>query len=94
MKKIFFIKNVLLASAFSITLSSCATIFGGPVSSCQTKKPSVGEDRRKIRVAPLVADIIICWPVVFVDFATGAIYKPCSSEKNNTPQTNEPVDAL
>lgn len=94
MKKIIFIRNIVLALTLSIALSSCATIFGGPVSSCQKKKPSVGENRRKIRVAPLIADIFIFPPAIIVDFSTKAIYKPCSSAKNETQQTNDPVDAL
>ncbi len=57
-------------------LSSCATIFGGPVSEYQRTKPMEGQPQREVRVAALVADILIFLPSTIVDFATGAIYKP------------------
>ena len=60
-----------------VVLPSCATIFGGPVSSCQKTKPAVGQTSREVRVGALVADILLFWPSVIVDFATSAIYKPC-----------------
>jgi hypothetical protein len=63
--------------AIAATLSSCATIFGGPVSQCQKTIPSAGQSSREIRPIALVADILVFCPSVIVDFATGAIYKPC-----------------
>ena len=76
MKKIAvkFLAVVLIA----ITLSSCATVFGGRVSECQRTKPATGEPSRAIRGGALVADILLFWPSTIVDFATGAIYKPCN----------------
>ena len=65
---------ILIASS----LSSCATVFGGPVSTCQRTKPAAGEPSRAVRGGALVADILLFWPGVIVDFATGAIYKPCN----------------
>ncbi|PGH37543.1 MAG: hypothetical protein CRN43_20555 [Candidatus Nephrothrix sp. EaCA] len=64
---------ILLVASFS----SCATICGGPVSACQKTKPSAGEPQRDIRVGALICDILLFWPGIVVDFATGAIYKPC-----------------
>ncbi len=63
-----------------IVLPSCATIFCGPVSACQRTKPNVGEPQRAVRVGALVLDIILFWPGAIVDFATAAIYKPCTSK--------------
>lgn len=59
-----------------VSMSSCATIFGGPVSEYQRTKPGPGEPQRQVRVGALIADIILFWPATIVDFATGAIYKP------------------
>ncbi|MDA3905238.1 MAG: hypothetical protein PF484_04100 [Bacteroidales bacterium] len=73
-KKIF---NVLAIITIATTLSSCATVFGGPISACQRTKPAMGEPARAVRGAALVADILLFWPGAIVDFATGAIYRPC-----------------
>lgn len=64
---------IVIAAA---TLSSCATVFGGRVNSYQKTKPVGGEPQRDVRVAALIADILLFWPGTIVDFATGAIYKP------------------
>ena len=64
---------VCLAAA---SLSSCATVFGGSVSTYQKTKPAPGQPQRDVRVGALVADILLFWPGTIVDFATGAIYKP------------------
>lgn len=64
-----------------VATSSCATVFGGPVSACQRTKPAAGQPPRAIRPVPLIADIILFAPVVLVDFITGAIYKPCDGAK-------------
>jgi hypothetical protein len=78
MKKVFN-KTRLVVVLLGIVLfsSSCATLFGGRVSTCQKTKPNAGEPSRSIRVVALVADIVLFWPSTIVDFATGAIYKPC-----------------
>jgi hypothetical protein len=75
MKKKFF--NVLVMVVIAVTLSSCATVFGGRVSDCQKTKPAAGQPARSVRGVALVADILLFWPGAIVDFATGAIYKPC-----------------
>ena len=64
---------VLIATS----LSSCATVFGGSVSACQRTKPAAGQPAREIRAGALIADVLLFWPGAIVDFATGAIYKPC-----------------
>lgn len=75
--KITFLAVLLLVA---IILPSCATVFGGPVSTCQRTKPAAGEPQRALRAGALVADILLFWPGAIVDFATGAIYKPCTSK--------------
>jgi len=72
------ILNVLAMLLIAVTLSSCATVFGGTVSSCQRTKPAPGAAARPIRAVALIADIVLFWPGTIVDFATGAIYKPCN----------------
>lgn len=70
------ILHVFAIVMIAITLSSCATVFGGSVSSYQRTKPAVGQPAREVRAGALVADILLFWPSAIVDFATGAIYKP------------------
>lgn len=57
-------------------MSSCATLFGGQVTEYQKTRPAAGEPQREIRVGALVANVLLFWPSLAVDFATGAIYKP------------------
>jgi len=74
-------KTVLKFTALiliAVTLSSCATLFLGPVTECQRRRPGPGEPDRVIRVGALVLDILIFWPSAIVDFATGSIYRPCN----------------
>lgn len=77
MKKKLSVKLVAIMLLAVTVLPSCATVFGGPVSACQRTKPSEGEPARAVRPVALIADIILFWPGAIVDFATGAIYKPC-----------------
>jgi hypothetical protein len=70
--------HALALVVIAATLSSCATVFGGRVSECQRTKPASGQPTREIRAVALVADILLFWPGTIVDFATGAIYKPCN----------------
>ena len=69
-------KNVIVVGLVAIMLSSCATVFGGPITAHQKTKPQAGEQQREVRVVALIADIILFLPGTIVDFATGAIYKP------------------
>jgi hypothetical protein len=62
-----------------VILPSCAIIFCGPASTCQRTKPAVGQPAREVHVGALIADILIFWPALIVDFATSAIYKPCNN---------------
>lgn len=73
MKKL---RQFLCIGLAAATLSSCATIFGGPVTEYQKTKPAAGQPPRDLRVGALIADILLFWPGTIVDFATGAIYKP------------------
>lgn len=68
--------NYLSAFFLVCLLSSCATVFGGKVTTAQRTKPKEGEPARKVRPVALVADVLLFWPGLIVDFATGAIYKP------------------
>jgi hypothetical protein len=74
MKKILF-KSFCVVCLLA-SLSSCATVFGGPITSSQKRAPYRGQPAREIRVGALIADVILFWPGTIVDFATGAIYKP------------------
>lgn len=73
MKKVTKLLAILL---IALTLTNCATVFGGKVTESQKRKPLPGEEQRQVRVGALIADIILFWPGLIVDFATGAIYKP------------------
>jgi len=73
-------KNLSVLLIAVVCFSSCATVFGGKVSSCQRTKPATGEPSRQVRVGALIADVILFLPGAIVDFATGAIYKPCESK--------------
>jgi hypothetical protein len=73
MKKI--IKPLLLIIVLA-SMSSCATVFGGAITTKQRTPPAAGQPSREIRVGALIADIVLFWPGTIVDFATGAIYKP------------------
>lgn len=74
MKK-YIIKSICLISLLS-SLSSCATILGGPITASQKRKPHKSQPAREIRVGALFADLLLFWPGAIVDFSTGAIYKP------------------
>lgn len=77
MKKV--LKAFLLVTTIAY-FSSCATILGGKISECQRTKPVSGEPSRKLRAGAMIADILLFWPGTIVDFATGAIYKPCDKK--------------
>ena len=68
--------SIATAAVLAGSLSSCATLFGGRVTAYQKTPPAPGQPSREIRVGALVADVILFWPSLAVDFATGAIYKP------------------
>lgn len=71
-------KILILLIAVSFLLQSCATVFGGRINGCQKSKPKRDEPRRQIRPVSLVADILMGYGVgLIIDFADGAIYKPC-----------------
>lgn len=68
--------KILAVVLIALTMTNCATVFGGRVTSYQKTKPVAGEQQRPVRVVALIADIVLFWPGAIVDFATGAIYKP------------------
>ena len=63
---------------------SCALVFGGPITPCQKIKPAPGQPQREVRVGALIADIIFGLIPSVVDFATGAIYKPCRNTNSTS----------
>ncbi|MBT9391765.1 hypothetical protein KLP40_01205 [Hymenobacter sp. NST-14] len=71
------LRHLALVALASATLSSCATVFGGPITTYQKTKPAAGEPQREVRVGALVADLLLTGAIgTVIDFATGAIYKP------------------
>jgi hypothetical protein len=74
------IRILALLLLVSVILTSCATVFCGPVSACQRTKPAPGQPSREVRAGALVLDVLLFVPGVIVDFATGAIYKPCTNK--------------
>ncbi len=74
MKK--FTINTFAILAMICLLTSCATVFGGKTTVAQKTKPAEGEPSRSIRPVAMIADILLFWPGLIVDFATGAIYRP------------------
>ena len=86
MKKRIF--NALAILTIAALLSSCATILGGQVSDCQRTRPAAGQPAREIRGAALIADILLFWPGAVIDFATGAIYRPCNTSVTTTIRIN------
>ncbi len=82
------ILNALAILTVAALLSSCATVLGGQVSDCQRTRPAAGQPSREIRGAALIADILLFWPGAVIDFATGAIYRPCNSSNITTIRIN------
>ena len=80
----------MIAITIASSLSSCATVFGGKITQAQRTPPKTGEPRRAVRAVPLIADIVLFWPGLVVDFITGAIYKP---EGNGTVPLEKKVEA-
>jgi hypothetical protein len=76
------IKNCIIAMVLLavLVLPSCATVLGGTVTECQRTKPKAGQPSREIRAGALIADVFLGLIWVGVDFATGAIYKPCNNK--------------
>lgn len=73
------ITKFVVIAVFSVILTGCATVFGGPITQYQKTTPAPGQPQREVRVGALIADILLFWPGAVVDFATGAIYKPQSA---------------
>jgi hypothetical protein len=81
MKKI---KYFVLVFAGLILCSSCGTVFGGKITTCQRVKPRRGQQARTIRPVVLVFDIIIL-PGLIVDLIDGGLYTPCGGSRLHTP---------
>ncbi len=78
MKKL---SKLLILFILALSVSSCATVFGGKITKYQKTEPAPGQPSRQVRVGALIADIVLFWPGAIVDFATGAIYKPEPKQK-------------
>ena len=76
MKKV----TLVFALAFALTFQSCATIMGGPITEHQANRPGPGEPPRQVRAGAMIANVLLFWPGVFIDLATGAAYKPLKAE--------------
>ncbi len=57
--------------------TSCATVLGGKVTTCQAVKPKEGTEPRQVRIGYLIVDVLFGLVPIGVDFLTNAIYKPC-----------------
>ena len=77
-------KCIAMFVFITMVFTSCATVFGGRVSLCQRHRPSAKEPTRRIRVVALVADLVLWWPGLGIDFLTGAIYRPCHGSSQGT----------
>lgn len=77
-------KKILLVvlCAGTLLMESCATVFGGHISNCQRTRPRENSPSRQLRVIALVCDIVLFWPGAIVDFADGAIYRPCTNHQS------------
>ena len=64
---------VLLLTVF---FSSCATVFGGPITAHLKTKPLPGEQERDVRIVALVVDIILFWPGAVVDLQLEPFINP------------------
>ena len=69
-------KSFAFACLLAMSLSGCATILGGPITEQQTRKPHKNQRKRDMRVGFFALDIVFGIVPLFVDMATGAIYKP------------------
>ena len=70
---------IVAALILSLSMSSCATLFGGKITERQKNRPAPGEPKRELRVGALVADFFIFWPSLILEFSNGAIYKPLNN---------------
>ena len=68
-------KSFAFACLVAMSMSGCATILGGPISQQQTRKPHPNQRKRDMRVGFFAMDIVCGVVPLFVDMATGAIYK-------------------
>lgn len=84
-------KSSLIVALFLATtvFSSCATVFGGHVNSYQRTKPAPGQEQRRLRVGAFIADLVLFWPGLVIDFATCAIYRPTPAH-DEAPATGMP----
>ena len=57
--------------------TSCATVWGGQLTSYQMTRPLPGYPRRELQIAPLMGNIFLTGGIgLIIDFSTEAIYRP------------------
>lgn len=69
-------KKIMIMVVAASMLTSCATVFGGRITKHQTTKPKQGEEKRRVRVAPLILNAWFFPIGIGIDFLTGAAYRP------------------
>lgn len=78
-------KKLLLIIIVSLSLQSCATVFGGRITECQKRKPLPGEAKKEFRPVPLILNILF-FPTgligLAIDISNGSAYKPCDINKS------------
>ena len=74
-------KKIVIALTLVVTFSSCASVFGGHITKHQTSKPKKGEEKRRVRVVPLILNAWLFPIGIGIDFLTGAAYKPYKVEE-------------
>lgn len=83
-------KTTISTTLIFLTLlqSGCGTLYGGRISDCQKHRPPQGQPSRAIRGVAFTFDVvtgIFLFEIpTIVDFADGAIYKPCEYVSANT----------
>jgi len=83
------VKPIIAMLLIACVLSSCATVFGGHVNAYQRTKPVPGQQQRPLRVGAFIADLVLFWPGLVIDFATCAIYRPHPSDASpGTPASS------
>jgi hypothetical protein len=75
------VKKIILFGIILCTLlnSGCGTIIcaaGGGITECQ-KRHEKGQPRRKLNGTILMCDLLIFFPGIIIDFATGGMYQSC-----------------
>ncbi len=79
-------KKIILLGVLLCTLlnSGCGTFIyaaGGGLTECQ-KRHEKGQPRRKLNGAVFMCDLLIFFPGIAIDLATGGMYEPCDFQED------------